>query len=60
MWGPIPSKTEAGRWVIDNLPDHADLARRALAARSGEPVTFTVADGRQSADLVILLVQGHD
>jgi hypothetical protein len=46
--------------VIDNLPDHADLARRALAARSGEPVTFTVADGRQSAELVILLVQGHD
>lgn len=46
--------------MIDNLPDHADLARRALTARSGEPVTFTVADGRQSAELVILLVQGHD
>ncbi len=57
--GPIPSKTETGRWVIDHLPGHADLARQALSARAGETVTFTVADGRHGADLVMRLVHGH-
>ncbi len=45
--------------MIDHLPGHADLARRALRAGAGETVSFTVADGRHGADLVMLLVQGH-
>lgn len=50
--GPIPSKTEAGRWVIDRHPDYADLAAQALAARRGEAVRFTVGDALVAADLV--------
>lgn len=54
--GPIPSKTEAGRWVIDRLPDYADLAAQALAARRGESVRFTVGDALVAADLVETLL----
>lgn len=54
--GPIPSKTEAGRWVIDTHPEYAELAHRALVARHGEPSTFTVGDAMVAADLVETLV----
>lgn len=54
--GPIPSKTEAGRWMMERHPDYGDLAARALAARRGEQVRFTVADALVAADLVEALV----
>lgn len=57
--GPIPSKSEAGAWLLEHLPQHADLAARAMAARSGKDVTFTVGDGQQVADLVTLLVHTY-
>jgi hypothetical protein len=57
--GPIPSKSEAGRWVVRQLPAFADLAARALRARGGHPQRFTVADARRATDLVLLLVNGH-
>ncbi len=57
--GPIPSKSEAGRWVIDALPRHADLAKRALQARGGARVRFTVADALEAVDLVSTIVHGH-
>ena len=57
--GPVPSKSEAGRWVVRNLPAYADLAARALRARGGHPQTFTVADARRATDLVMVLVHGH-
>lgn len=57
--GPVPSKSEAGRWVARRVPQHADLARRAMRARAGYPETFTVGDARQATDLVMLLVHGH-
>lgn len=57
--GPIPSKTEAGRWVARTRPEHAALARRAVAHRLGEAQTFTVADARQAARLTAELVAEH-
>lgn len=53
--GPIPSKSEAGRWVIDHHAAYADLTGRALAARRGEQTTFTVGDALTAADLVDLM-----
>ncbi|WP_109473219.1 hypothetical protein [Ornithinimicrobium cavernae] len=50
--GPIPSKTEAGHWVIEHHPDFADLATHALAARRGGHVDLTVGDALLTADLV--------
>jgi len=57
--GPIPSKSEAGRWVVRHLPGFAGLAARALRARGGHDERFTVADARHATDLVMLLVNGH-
>lgn len=57
--GPIPSKSDAGRWVIEALPRHADLAKRALKARGGADVPFTVADALEAIDLVTTIVHGH-
>jgi hypothetical protein len=57
--GPVPSKSEAGRWVARRVPQHAALARRAMRARAGYPEAFTVGDARQATDLVMLLVHGH-
>ena len=57
--GPVPSKSEAGRWVVRRIPRHAELARRALRVRAGRPEPFTVRDAREAADLVMLLVHGH-
>jgi 2-phospho-L-lactate guanylyltransferase (CobY/MobA/RfbA family) len=45
--------------VIDNVPQHADLARRALQARAGHSVRFTVADADEATDLVMAMVHGH-
>lgn len=50
--GPIPSKSEAGAWVVAHRPDYAELAERALAARDGADVGFTVSDALIAADLV--------
>lgn len=57
--GPVPSKSEAGRWVIDHLPPYAELARRCLRARAGHQEPFVVTDAVEAADLVSLLVHGH-
>lgn len=56
---PIAFKSGAGAWVVEYPPQHADRAARALAARSGIDVAFTVADARQAADLVTFLVRSH-
>lgn len=53
--GPIPSKSEAGQWVIEHHPAYAELTARALAARRTEQTTFTVGDALTAADLVDLM-----
>lgn len=42
--------------MMERHPDYGDLAARALAARRGEQVRFTVADALVAADLVEALV----
>lgn len=54
--GPIPSKSEAGQWVVARRPGHAHLEERALACRHGADVVFTVSDALAAADLVESLV----
>lgn len=49
---PLVSKTEAGDWVRTHLPEHADLAERALAERHGRPASFTVGDAASASRLV--------
>lgn len=34
--GGVASKSAAGRWAIEQLPDHATTLRRALAVRAGD------------------------
>ncbi len=55
--GDIVSKSAAGYHVEVTFPGYADLARRAVAWRHGEPVAFTVADGLAAADLVDTVVR---
>lgn len=54
--GPIPSKSEAGAWVVAQHPEYAELATQVLASRRGETVEFTVGDVLVAADLVEALV----
>ena len=43
-YGDIISKPAAGVYLADLMPEYADLARRAIRWRSGEPEQFTAAD----------------
>ncbi|MDO5739799.1 MAG: hypothetical protein Q4P07_06585 [Ornithinimicrobium sp.] len=54
--GPVPTKSEAGWWVVSHRREYADLARRAVAARAGANSAFTVADALSAANLVDSLV----
>jgi len=52
----VVTKSEAGEWLRNHLPEHADLAERALRRRRGGTPRFTVADAIAAAALIDQLV----
>lgn len=57
--GQTLSKTAAGRWLAVEHPAYAELALRAVAARRGEQVTFTMADVVAASALVRKLIRQY-
>lgn len=58
--GRILSKTATGAYVAEHFPAYAGLARRCVAWRAGEDVSFTFADGLDAARLVRAVVSAAD
>jgi hypothetical protein len=54
--GTVTSKTDAGWYTAQLFPAWTGLLTRAISARAGDPVEFTVTDARNAADLVEAVV----
>lgn len=54
--GAVTSKTDAGWYTAELFPAWSGLLARAVDARAGQPVSFTVADALDVADLVEAVV----
>ncbi len=50
--GDVTSKSGAGRYLAAEFPEYAELAGRAVAARNGEPVGFTVTDALRAGEMI--------
>jgi len=56
--GEVVSKTKSGWYTAQRYPQWAELCERAVYARAGESITFTVADGLMATDLMAAVITG--